>query len=100
MEPLLQKLESQLARLPVPLSVALPGNRKVGPPDAAVRLEFQDWSGIATLAAFVVAGSVPLIPYAFAPAPLRICSEHETALAACAMSPATSFQSRLSSTAA
>lgn len=51
MEPLLQKLESQLARLPVPLSVALPGNRKVGPPDAAVRLEFQDWSGLATLAA-------------------------------------------------
>jgi VIT1/CCC1 family predicted Fe2+/Mn2+ transporter len=28
--------------------------------------------GIATLAAFVVAGSVPLIPYAFAPAPLRM----------------------------
>ena len=51
MEPLLQKLESQLARLPVTLSVALPGNRKVGPPDAAVRLEFQDWSGLATLAA-------------------------------------------------
>jgi cyclopropane-fatty-acyl-phospholipid synthase len=51
MEPLLQKLESQLALLPVTLSVALPGGRRAGPPDAAVRLEFQDWSGLAALAA-------------------------------------------------
>lgn len=51
MEPLLQKLESQLAKLPVTLSVALPGGRRAGPPDAAVKLEFQDWSGLATLAA-------------------------------------------------
>jgi len=51
MEPLLQKLESQLAQLPVTLSVALPGGRRAGPPDAAVKLEFQDWSGLATLAA-------------------------------------------------
>lgn len=51
MEPLLQKLESQLAKLPVTLSVALPRGRRAGPPDAAVKLEFQDWSGLATLAA-------------------------------------------------
>ena len=51
MEPLLQKIENQLAALPVTLSVALPGGRQVGPADAAVRLEFQDWSGLATLAA-------------------------------------------------
>jgi cyclopropane-fatty-acyl-phospholipid synthase len=51
MEPLLQKLEAQIAKLPVTLSVALPGGRRAGPPDAAVRLEFQDWSGLATLAA-------------------------------------------------
>lgn len=51
MEPLLQKLETQLARLPVTLSVALPGGRRAGPPDAAVQLEFQDWSGLAGLAA-------------------------------------------------
>jgi cyclopropane-fatty-acyl-phospholipid synthase len=51
MEPLLQKRELQLAKLPVRLSVSLPGGRRAGPADAAVRLAFQDWSGLATLAA-------------------------------------------------
>ena len=51
MEPLLQKLESQLAALPVTVALALPGGRRLGPADAAVRLEFRDWSGLATLAA-------------------------------------------------
>ncbi|HEX2543579.1 MAG TPA: class I SAM-dependent methyltransferase [Ramlibacter sp.] len=51
MEPLLRKLETQLAALPVTVAVGLPGGRMVGPPNAAVRLEFQDWSGLATLAA-------------------------------------------------
>jgi cyclopropane-fatty-acyl-phospholipid synthase len=51
MEPLLQKLEAQLAALPVPVSLGLPGMRQLGPADAAVRLEFQDWSGLATFAA-------------------------------------------------
>ncbi len=51
MEPLVQKLESQLATLPVSLSIALPGGRRIGPANAAVQLEFQDWSGLATLAA-------------------------------------------------
>jgi cyclopropane-fatty-acyl-phospholipid synthase len=51
MEPLLQKLEHQLAALPVTVSLGLPGGRRVGAADAAVRLEFQDWSGLATLAA-------------------------------------------------
>ena len=54
MEPLLQKLEAQLAGLPVTLSVALPGGSRAGPPDAAVRLQFQDWSGLATLAAGLI----------------------------------------------
>jgi cyclopropane-fatty-acyl-phospholipid synthase len=51
MEPLLQKLESQLAALPVTVALGLPGGRHLGRPDAAVRLEFHDWSGLATLAA-------------------------------------------------
>jgi cyclopropane-fatty-acyl-phospholipid synthase len=51
MEPLLRKIESQLAALPVPVALQLPGGQRVGPPNAAVRLEFDDWSGIATLAA-------------------------------------------------
>ncbi len=51
MEPLLQKLESQLSELPVPVALGLPGMRRLGPPDAPVRLEFQDWSGLATFAA-------------------------------------------------
>ena len=51
MEPLLQKLTTQLAALPVPVAISLPRGRRVGPADATVRLEFQDWSGLATLAA-------------------------------------------------
>ena len=51
MEPLQQKLEQQLATLPVSLSITIPGGRRIGPPDAAVQMEFQDWSGLATLAA-------------------------------------------------
>jgi len=51
MEPLLQKLESQLAALPVPVALGLPRGRRIGPADAIVRLHFQDWSGLATLAA-------------------------------------------------
>jgi cyclopropane-fatty-acyl-phospholipid synthase len=51
MEPLLKKLQSQLAELPVPVSLTLPGQRRIGPADAAVRLTFRDWSGVATLAA-------------------------------------------------
>ncbi|HET8744267.1 MAG TPA: cyclopropane-fatty-acyl-phospholipid synthase family protein [Ramlibacter sp.] len=51
MEPLLQKIETQLAALPVPVAIGLPGGKRVGPADAAVRLEFDDWSGVATLAA-------------------------------------------------
>ena len=39
MEPLVQKLESQLATLPVSLSIALPGGRRIGPANAAVQLE-------------------------------------------------------------
>jgi cyclopropane-fatty-acyl-phospholipid synthase len=51
MEPLLRKIEIQLADLPVPLAIGLPGGKRIGPVDAAVRLEFEDWSGVATLAA-------------------------------------------------
>ncbi|MBE7366687.1 class I SAM-dependent methyltransferase [Ramlibacter pallidus] len=51
MEPLLQKLETQLAALPVPVAIGLPRGRRLGPADAPVRLAFQDWSGLATFAA-------------------------------------------------
>ena len=51
MEALLQKLESQLAALPVPVALGLPRGRSIGPADAPVRLHFQDWSGLATFAA-------------------------------------------------
>ncbi|MDB5749682.1 MAG: cyclopropane-fatty-acyl-phospholipid synthase (Cyclopropane fatty acid synthase)-like protein [Ramlibacter sp.] len=50
MEPLVQKLEAQLAALPVSVAVALPHGRRVGAKDAAVRLEFQDWAGLARFA--------------------------------------------------
>jgi cyclopropane-fatty-acyl-phospholipid synthase len=51
MEPLLKKLESQLAALPVTVALELPGGRQLGPAGAAVRMAFKDWSGLATLAA-------------------------------------------------
>ena len=51
MEPLIQKIESQLAALPVPVRLELPGGQKVGADSAPVRLAFTDWSGLATLAA-------------------------------------------------
>src|SRR6478736_3771954 len=51
MEPLLQKIQKQLASLPVAVAIGLPGGRRVGPADAPVRLDFKDWSGLATLAA-------------------------------------------------
>ncbi|HEY8358551.1 MAG TPA: class I SAM-dependent methyltransferase [Ramlibacter sp.] len=50
MEPLVHKLEAQLAALPVSVALALPHGRRVGAADAAVRLEFQDWSGLARFA--------------------------------------------------
>ena len=55
MEPLLQKLESQLAALPVPVALGLPRGRRLGPAEAPVQLHFQDWSGLATLAAGQIA---------------------------------------------
>ena len=51
MEPLQQKLQEQIAALPVPVALQLPGGRHVGPADARVRLGFRDWSSLATLAA-------------------------------------------------
>ncbi|HVE53968.1 MAG TPA: class I SAM-dependent methyltransferase [Ramlibacter sp.] len=51
MEPLLRKLETQLAELPVPVAIGLPRGRRLGPADAPVRLDFHDWSGLATFAA-------------------------------------------------
>jgi len=51
MEPLVSRIESRLAGLPVPLALQLPGGKQVGPPNAPVRLGFADWSSLATLAA-------------------------------------------------
>jgi cyclopropane-fatty-acyl-phospholipid synthase len=51
METLIEKVEDQLALLPVPVRLELPGGRRVGPELAPVRLAFADWSGIAMLAA-------------------------------------------------
>ncbi len=51
MEPLLKRIEAQLADLPVRVMLQLPGGQRVGPADAGVRLGFSDWAGLATLAA-------------------------------------------------
>ena len=51
MDALLRKIESQLAGLPVPVAVELPAGKRVGPPAAAVKLSFKDWSSLARMAA-------------------------------------------------
>lgn len=51
MQHLVHKLEAQLAGLPVPVALELPGGKRVGAAQAAVRLAFDDWTGLATLAA-------------------------------------------------
>lgn len=51
MEALVHKLEARLAALPVSVALALPHGGRVGATDAAVRLEFRDWSGLARFAA-------------------------------------------------
>lgn len=51
MEPLVHKIEAQLAGLPVTVALVLPGGQRVGPADAAVTLGFSDWSSLATFAA-------------------------------------------------
>ena len=50
MEHLIRSVESQLARLNVPLSLRLPGGRIVGPRRAGVTLEFSRWPAVALLA--------------------------------------------------
>jgi cyclopropane-fatty-acyl-phospholipid synthase len=51
MEPLVRKIESQLAQLSPAVALNLPGGSRVGPANAAVRLTFHEWSSMATLAA-------------------------------------------------
>ena len=80
MEPLLQKLEAQLAALPVTVALVLPKGRRLGPDDAAVRLEFQDWSGLATLAA----GQIGKIGEDFVEKRLRIEGHMRDVMAAAA----------------
>ena len=46
---LLRKVESQIAQLPVPLALHLPGGERVGASSAAVNLSFKDWTALATL---------------------------------------------------
>ncbi|HEY8047836.1 MAG TPA: cyclopropane-fatty-acyl-phospholipid synthase family protein, partial [Ramlibacter sp.] len=51
MEPLVNKIEQQLAQLSLPVQLNLPGGQRVGPPNPAVSLTFHDWSSMVTLAA-------------------------------------------------
>src|SRR5574337_1028227 len=51
MHSLYNKVESQLAGLPVPVSLRLPGGQSVGPGQSLVTLAFDRWSTVATFAA-------------------------------------------------
>ncbi|MGE4242403.1 class I SAM-dependent methyltransferase [Ramlibacter sp.] len=50
MDALIQAIESRLDRLPVKVSLRLPGGRQVGADGGAVRLAFDEWSDFARLA--------------------------------------------------
>ena len=56
MDLLVRKIESRLAGLPVPVAIRLPAGQRVGPAGATVTLSFQDWSGLATMAAGQIGG--------------------------------------------
>ncbi len=51
MDALIARIDSQLAHLPVPVTIYLPGGRRVGAVAADATLRFMDWSSLATLAA-------------------------------------------------
>ncbi|MCJ0764730.1 class I SAM-dependent methyltransferase [Variovorax terrae] len=51
MQNLIPKVELQLAALPVPVSLKLPGGRRLGSGDTAVTLSFSEWTSLARLAA-------------------------------------------------
>jgi cyclopropane-fatty-acyl-phospholipid synthase len=48
---LVRKVESQLAELPVPVAVRLPGGERIGASSPAVTVGFNEWSCLATLVA-------------------------------------------------
>jgi cyclopropane-fatty-acyl-phospholipid synthase len=50
-EPLVRRIESQLAGLSPPIALQLPGGHFVGPGGPAITLAFKDWAALATLAA-------------------------------------------------
>jgi cyclopropane-fatty-acyl-phospholipid synthase len=68
LNPLIRRVESQLADLPVPLALTLPDGRQLGPPDSAVSLVFHEWSSLATLAA----GQIGAVAEAYAEGRLDI----------------------------
>lgn len=51
MQSLVQKIESQLVSLPIPVSLRLPDGHRIDTPGAKVRLGFSSWTGLAKLAA-------------------------------------------------
>jgi len=51
LNPLLRRVESQLADLPVSITLRLPGGQVLGPPQSPVTLVFHEWSSLAMLAA-------------------------------------------------
>ncbi len=68
MEQLIRIAESQLARLPVPVALRLPGGRQIGPAQPGVTLEFARWPGLALL----VAGKIGAVAEAFVEDKVRI----------------------------
>ena len=68
MEHLIRTVESQLARLQVPVALRLPSGRLIGPEQAGVTLEFSRWPGLALL----VAGKIGALAEGFVEDRIRI----------------------------
>jgi cyclopropane-fatty-acyl-phospholipid synthase len=51
MDVLIRKIDAQLRSLPVSVGLRLPGGQQVGPAHPAVMLTFEEWTGLAVLAA-------------------------------------------------
>lgn len=68
MKQLIRSAESQLARLPMPVALRLPGGRQIGPAQPGVTLEFARWPGLALL----VAGKIGAVAEAFVEDKVRI----------------------------
>ena len=80
LHPLVRRVESLLADLPVALALTLPDGRRIGPAQAVVSLSFNDWSSLAIFAA----GQIGAVAEAYVESRLDICGQMRDVMAVAA----------------